>query len=236
MVIADIGDALFAASELVIRQQTEFISPAYYTSMGFAVPAALGRSVRPARSPRRRDLRRRRVPDDRHGTVHHRPPRLRPIVIVLDNTGYGTERFLHPGDWQFNEIHPWQYSKLPEVLGGGSGYEVRTEGEFDEALRHAWEDRTQREPDPRPPERHATPAPPCCAWPNAWANASRAQAKSPAGPASRAVEPVTRAFAAGWAVRPPCTAPTSTPGTPECRICCAAWHGSGQCSRIPGWA
>ena len=42
MVIADIGDALFASSELVIRQQTEFLSPAYYTSMGFAVPAALG--------------------------------------------------------------------------------------------------------------------------------------------------------------------------------------------------
>jgi thiamine pyrophosphate-dependent acetolactate synthase large subunit-like protein len=27
------------------------------------------------------------------------------------------------------------------VLGGGCGYEVRTEAEFDEALRHAWEDR-----------------------------------------------------------------------------------------------
>ena len=42
VVIADIGDALFAATELVIRGQTEFFSPAYYTSMGFSVPAALG--------------------------------------------------------------------------------------------------------------------------------------------------------------------------------------------------
>jgi len=42
VVIADPGDALFASSELVIHRQTEFISPAYYTSMGFAVPAALG--------------------------------------------------------------------------------------------------------------------------------------------------------------------------------------------------
>jgi len=41
-VIADIGDALFAATELVIRGRTEFLSPAYYTSMGFSVPAALG--------------------------------------------------------------------------------------------------------------------------------------------------------------------------------------------------
>jgi len=60
------------------------------------------------------------------------------IVIILDNKGYGTERFLHPGD--FNDIHPWAYHKLPEIYGGGTGYEVRTELEFDQALRAAWED------------------------------------------------------------------------------------------------
>ncbi len=40
LMVADVGDALFASSELVIRGQTEFIAPAYYTSMGFATPAA----------------------------------------------------------------------------------------------------------------------------------------------------------------------------------------------------
>ena len=69
--------------------------------------------------------------------VRHKFPT---IVIVLDNKGYGTERLLHPGDWKFNQIHPWQYAKLPEVLGGGTGYEVRTEGEFDAALNKAWGD------------------------------------------------------------------------------------------------
>ena len=64
-----------------------------------------------------------------------------PIVIVLDNEGYGTERLLHQGDYEFNEIHAWNYSKLPAVLGHGIGYEVGTEGQFDDALRAAWEDR-----------------------------------------------------------------------------------------------
>src|SRR5262249_34256538 len=41
-VIADIGDSLFGAADLSMKRRTEFISPAYYTSMGFAVPAALG--------------------------------------------------------------------------------------------------------------------------------------------------------------------------------------------------
>ena len=41
-VIADVGDSLFGALDLTIRGQTDFLSPAYYCSMGFVVPAAIG--------------------------------------------------------------------------------------------------------------------------------------------------------------------------------------------------
>ena len=141
VVIADIGDSLFAATELVIRGRTEFISPAYYTSMGFSIPAALGTQVA------RPDLRTVVIVGDGafqmtgmelSTIVRHGFP---VIVILLDNKGYGTERLLHPGN-SFNDIHPWAYHKLPQVLGGGTGYEVRTEGEFDAALRKAWADKS----------------------------------------------------------------------------------------------
>ena len=140
VVIADVGDALFASSELEIHRQTEFLSPAYYASMGFAVPAALGVNVA------RPDLRPVVLVGD--GAFQMTGMELSsivrrgfsPVIIVLDNKGYGTERALHAGDYAFNEIHPWQYHKLPEVLGGGTGYEVRTEGEFDRALRSAFAD------------------------------------------------------------------------------------------------
>jgi indolepyruvate decarboxylase len=140
VVIADVGDAMFSATELVVRERTEFIAPAYYTSMGFAVPAALGANVA------RDDLRVVAVVGDgafqmtgmELSTIVMR--NFAPIVIVLDNKGYGTERFLHPGD--FNDINPWKYHRLPEILNGGKGYEVRTEGEFDAALRAAWNDRS----------------------------------------------------------------------------------------------
>lgn len=65
-----------------------------------------------------------------------------PILIILDNHGYGTERFLHSGEWKYNEILPWSYHKLPEIYGGGRGYLVQTEGEFADALQSAWEDRS----------------------------------------------------------------------------------------------
>jgi indolepyruvate decarboxylase len=140
VVIADPGDALFASSDLVIHRQTEYLAPAYYTSMGFAVPAALGVMVA------RPDLRPIVLVGDgafqMTGTELSSVVRygFHPVVIVLDNRGYGTERWLHPGDHAFNDVLHWRYSKLPELLGGGTGYEARTEGEFDRALREALAD------------------------------------------------------------------------------------------------
>ncbi len=141
IVVADIGDALFSATELVIDRRTEFLSPAYYTSMGFSVPAALGVHVA---APTKRAV---VITGDgafqmtgnelstliRHGYA--------PVVFVLDNGGYGTERFLHPGQWAYNDIHGWNYSRLTDVYGGGTGYEVRTEGELAAAVDAAFADR-----------------------------------------------------------------------------------------------
>ncbi len=142
IVIADIGDSLFGATELVVHEQTDFLSPAYYTSMGFAVPATVGACVA--------------KPDQRVITIcgdgafqmtgNELSTIIRngfaPILIILDNHGYGTERFLHEGTWKFNEIHPWNYHRLPELYGGGRGYLVSTEGEFAAALEAAWQDKS----------------------------------------------------------------------------------------------
>ena len=142
IVIADIGDALFASTELTTRGRTEFLSPAYYTSMGFSVPAALGAQV--ARPQARvvaivGDGAFQMTGMELSNIVKHRMP---VIVIVLNNGGYGTERLLHPGEYQFNDVHSWQYDQLPAVLGGGTGYEIATEGDFEQALSTAWQDTT----------------------------------------------------------------------------------------------
>ena len=142
VVIADIGDSLFGATELEIKGRTEFLSPAYYTSMGFSVPAALGAQV--ARPEARvvvicGDGAFQMTGQELSTIARHE---FDPVIIVLDNGGYGTERKLHEGEWKFNDIQRWQYSKLPEVYGGGKGYEIRTEGEFDKHLSQAWDDRS----------------------------------------------------------------------------------------------
>jgi indolepyruvate decarboxylase len=135
IVIADVGDCLFGAADLTIYKKTEFLSPAYYTSMGFAIPASIGANVA---APDRRPVV--LVGDGafqmtcmelstavRHG--------FNPIVIVLNNKGYTTERFLQDGP--FNDILNWNYHRMPDLLGGGWGFEVHTEADLDQALNAA---------------------------------------------------------------------------------------------------
>ena len=137
VVVADVGDALFGATDLFIRGRTEFLAPAYYTSMGFAVPACVGAQLA---NPKLRPLV--LVGDGAFqmtgmelSTVARYG--LNPVVVVLNNSGYGTER--HMQDGSYNDVWPWEYHRLPEVLGAGHGFLVKTEEELDRALSEARE-------------------------------------------------------------------------------------------------
>jgi len=132
-VIADVGDSLFGASDLTVHHRNHFLAPAYYTSMGNSVPGALG--VQTA-LPKVRPI---VVVGDgafqmtgmEFSTLVRR--KLNPIVIVLNNQGYSTERCLgHDGD--FNNIQSWNYHMVPELVGGGKGFLVKTEDQLEEAF------------------------------------------------------------------------------------------------------
>ena len=138
-VLADPGDAMFAGIDMTIHCASEFSSPAYYTSLGYAVPAAIG--VQLARP----DLRPLVLVGDgafqMTGMELSTVARfgLNPIVVVLNNEGYGTERPMLDG--RFNDILNWRYSDVPRVLGAGRGHEARAEDELEEALLAARADR-----------------------------------------------------------------------------------------------
>jgi TPP-dependent 2-oxoacid decarboxylase len=135
IVIADPGDALFAAIDLPVYEARDFLAPAFYASLGFAVPAAIGAQLA--------------QPDERplvlvgDGAFQMTGMELStcvrygldPIVIVLNNGGYTTERLILDG--KFNDIQRWDYSKLPEVIGAGRAHRVETMGDLDRALADA---------------------------------------------------------------------------------------------------
>lgn len=138
-VICDVGLSMFAAIDLVIRNETKFLAPAYYASMGFGVPAALGVA---SADPKLRPVV--LVGDGAFQMTGVElssiaRARLDPIVLLLNNRGYTTERFIQDGP--YNDILDWNYERLPDVLGAGWGAVVRTEKEFADAWTRATEQR-----------------------------------------------------------------------------------------------
>jgi indolepyruvate decarboxylase len=134
-VVADIGDAIFGAVGIRSARQAQFIAPAYYMSMGFAVPASIGVAIAAKR------LRPYVVVGDgafqMTGAEISTAVRLglNPVILILNNDGYGTMRKIHDG--KFNVITRWNYSKICELVGGGESVIASTKGELDEAIAQA---------------------------------------------------------------------------------------------------
>jgi indolepyruvate decarboxylase len=105
---------------------------AYYATMGYAVPGALGAGLA---DPERRPVV--VVGDgafsmtglDVASCAFHGVPA---VFIVLDNQGFGTQRPILEGP--FNEIPALAAEKLIDVIGTGQGWLVETEVELDAAL------------------------------------------------------------------------------------------------------
>jgi indolepyruvate decarboxylase len=60
---------------------------------------------------------------------------LNPIIVLLNNDGYRTERNLLDGS--FNNLHCWNYSKITEIIGKGNSYIVETEKQLETAMSNA---------------------------------------------------------------------------------------------------
>jgi indolepyruvate decarboxylase len=134
-VVSDVGDAIFGAVGIRTLKRAEFIAPAYYLSMGFAVPASIGVSMA---APHLRPIV--LVGDGAFqmtGTEVSTAVRLgiKPILLVLNNDGYGTMRKIRDG--RFNEITRWNYGKICELVGGGNAIIAGTKGQLDGAIRSA---------------------------------------------------------------------------------------------------
>jgi indolepyruvate decarboxylase len=154
-VVSDVGDAIFGAVGIRTAKRAEFIAPAYYLSMGFAVPAGIGVAMA---NPSLRPFV--LVGDGAFqmtGTEVSTATRLglNPIILILNNEGYGTMRKIRDGS--FNVISQWNYGKICELVGGGESTVAKTKGELDGAIRHAMGSRTLQVIDVRLPRDDMSP-------------------------------------------------------------------------------
>lgn len=133
IVVADTGDSLFGSADLTSCHEADsFLGPAFYLSMGFAIPAALGAKLaRPNKKPLVL------VGDGAFQMSLSEistfvKNKLDAVFVVLNNRGYTTERLLMDGN--FNDILEWRYEKVTDMMGGGTGHVASTEGALEGAL------------------------------------------------------------------------------------------------------
>ena len=121
-VIAETGDSIFAAADLVLHRDVGLLGQAFYLSIGFALPATLGDAFA---DPGRRPVAligdgAFQMTAQELSTICRHKQNL--IILLMNNDGYTAERIIHEGP--YNDIQPWAYHRLPEVFGGGWGARV----------------------------------------------------------------------------------------------------------------
>jgi indolepyruvate decarboxylase len=137
VILGDAGSPMLSAAELYLPDGALFLTQAFYLSLGYTVPAALGAKLA---APDHRPLvfvgdgAFQMTCQEVSTLIRHR---LNPIIFLINNDGYQIERVFHDGP--YNDLQMWKYHRLPEVFGGGWGCEVKTEGELEVALARAKE-------------------------------------------------------------------------------------------------
>jgi TPP-dependent 2-oxoacid decarboxylase len=134
VVVCDVGDCLFAAIGLHIPGEAGLLAPANYTTMGFGVPGAVGAALASGKRP---------IVLVGDGAFQMTGPELAtaaryglaPIVIVLNNSIYGTLHNIVEG--AFNHIGRWDYVKFAESVCAGRGFRIETVKQFVQAFEQA---------------------------------------------------------------------------------------------------
>lgn len=133
-ITSDIGDCMFVGLEI---ENTEFIAPGYYASMGPGVPAGLAVSALSDKRP---------IVLVGDGAFQMTGWELgncqnydwAPIVILFNNQSWEMLRTFQPGP-KYHDLDDWHYAEIVRHLGG-KGVRVNTCTELTSALRDACDD------------------------------------------------------------------------------------------------
>lgn len=139
ILLSEPGDSFCASPEFHIEEAENYMVQAYYCSIGFCTPAALGVfKARPGKRPvvLSGDGAFQMTAQEVSTLIRQKCPA---IIIIVNNDGYLVERKLHE-DGPYNDIQMWNYARLPEAFGGdgfSTGIKVTTEEELLKAMRSA---------------------------------------------------------------------------------------------------
>jgi indolepyruvate decarboxylase len=140
ILVAETGTASMGLGFARMPRGATFHNQTLWGSIGWATPAAVGAAVA---APDRRVVL--VTGDGSHQLTAQEISQfgrlgLKPVVFVLNNSGYLIERLLCTNpSIAYNDIAPWRYAELPHALGCDGWFTARvtTCGELDQALEQA---------------------------------------------------------------------------------------------------
>ena len=134
LVVAESGDSLFGGIDIKVGNDGLYLAQGFYASMGFAVPGALGAQIGTGLRPL--------ILTGDGGfqmtgvEIAHAPRyRLNPIVVLLNNGGWGIFRPVVKRH-DLLALPSWRYAELAR-LWGGRGFRVETAAQLHRALEQA---------------------------------------------------------------------------------------------------
>jgi len=139
LVVAESGDSLFGGIDIKVGNDGLYLAQGFYASMGFAVPGALGAQIGTGLRPL--------ILTGDGGfqmtgvEIAHAPRyRLNPIVVLLNNGGWGIFRPVVKRQ-DLLALPSWRYAELAR-LWGGHGFRVETVAQLRRGLEQAAESPT----------------------------------------------------------------------------------------------
>jgi indolepyruvate decarboxylase len=138
IVMTETGTSGFGLAFALLPKGAKFYNQTLWGAIGYATPAAFGAAVA---APDRRVVL--ITGEGSHQLTAQEISQfgrrgLKPIVFVLNNSGYLIERLLcKDPNIEYNDLAQWHYADLPKALGCDDWFTARvtTCGEFDQALK-----------------------------------------------------------------------------------------------------
>ncbi|GAB7353095.1 hypothetical protein MBLNU459_g3638t1 [Dothideomycetes sp. NU459] len=126
VVLGETGTAAYGIPDGTFPKDVNWITQTYYGSIGYATPAALGVELAlQDRSKAAGGQRGRTVLVTGDGSLQLTIQELgtmiaygaRPVILLINNSGYTIERVIHGAKQKYNDITPWNYSHALRLFG-----------------------------------------------------------------------------------------------------------------------
>lgn len=138
MIFGETGTSNHALMNMRLPAGSTYVGSQIWGAIGFTLPAYFGSMLA---DPKRRQILfigdgSFQVTAQEYSSILWR--KQNSVIFVINNHGYTIERYIMGMKAPYNDIAPWKYARLHEVMAKDSqtlSFEVKTQGELEEALK-----------------------------------------------------------------------------------------------------